>query len=91
MLNKVFAGFVVVFWATMMAALVRVEIFPKPTLLDTCPTQQVLKKIFANPTPARLDVYRGKPVGEPIGHCRIEIHPKLNGGGYTAGPRARCL
>jgi hypothetical protein len=79
MLNRVFAGFVVVFWAAMMAALVRVEIFPKPTVLDTCPTEQVLRKIFANPTPARLNIYRGKPFGEPIGSCAIEIHPQLRG------------
>jgi hypothetical protein len=85
MLNKVFAGFVVVFWATMMAALIRVEIYPKPTILDTCPTEQVLKKVFANPTPARLDVYRGQPIGEPIGHCRIEIRPKFNGGDVQPG------
>lgn len=79
MLNRVFAGFVVVFWAAMMAALVRVEIFPKPTVLDTCPTEQVLKKIFANPNPARLNIYRGKPFGEPVGSCAIEILPQLRG------------
>ena len=79
MLNKVFAGFVVVFWAAMMAALLRVEIFPEPTIFDMYPTKRVLKKIFANPVPARLNIYRGAPKGEPIGFCRIEIHPKLNG------------
>ena len=79
MLNKVFAGFVVVFWAAMMAALVRVEIFPKPTILDTYPTERVLQKIFANPTPARLNIYRRAAYGEPIGFCRIEIRPKRTG------------
>jgi hypothetical protein len=79
MLNRVFSGFVVVFWAAMMAALIRVEIFPKPTVLATCPTAQVLKKVFANPVPARLNIYQGKPMGEPMGYCRIDIHPKLNG------------
>jgi hypothetical protein len=79
MLNRVFAGFVVVFWATMMAALVRVEIFPKPTVLDVCPTEQVLKKIFANPTPVRLNIYQGKPFNMPMGSCSVDIHPKLNG------------
>lgn len=75
MVNKVFAGFVVVFWVAMMAALVRVEFFPQPLSLDRYPTQRVLKKIFANPEPAQLNVsYRGAPVGV----CTIEIHPRFN-------------
>jgi hypothetical protein len=79
MLNKAFAGFVVVFWAAMMAALVRVEIFPKPTILDAYPTERVLRKIFANPTPARLNIYRRGDYLEPIGSCRIEIRPRRTG------------
>jgi hypothetical protein len=79
MLNKVFAGFVVIFWAAMMAALVREEIFPKPTVLDAYPTERVLQKIFANPTPARLSIYRKAVYTEPIGFCRIEIRPKRRG------------
>ena len=76
MLNKAFAGFVVVFWAVMMATLVRVEFFPQPLSLDRYPTQRVLKKIFANPEPAQLNItYRGAPVGV----CAIEIHPKFSG------------
>ena len=79
MLNRAFAGFVVVFWAAMMAALVRVEIWPKPTILDTYPTERVLKKIFANPVPVRLNIYQDKLHSEPIGFCQIEIRPKLKG------------
>jgi hypothetical protein len=79
MLNKVFAGFVVVFWAAMMAALVRLEIYPQPTLLDSYPTERVLRKIFANPVPARLSIYRRGEYKEPIGSCRIEIRPKRSG------------
>ena len=85
MWNRVFVGFVVVFWAAMMAALVRVEIFPKPTVLDTCPADLVLKKIFANPTPARLKIYRGKAIGDPIGTFNVDIHPKLNGADLQPG------
>ena len=77
MLNRVFAGFIVVFWVVMMATLVRVEFFPDPLPLDRYPTQRVLKKIFANPEPARLKVYYH---GTYVGFCRIEIHPKTNGG-----------
>ncbi len=76
MLNKVFAGFIVVFWVAMMTALVRVEFFPQPLELDRYPTRRVLKKIFANPAPARLNVYYR---GAPVGLCQIDIHPKLNG------------
>ena len=76
MLTKVFAGFVVAFWVVMMATLVRVEFFPQPLSLDRYPTQRVLKKIFANTEPARLKVYYR---GAPVGFCRIDIRPKLNG------------
>ena len=79
MWNRVFAGFVVVFWTAMMAALVRVEIYPKPTLLDTCPTEQVVKKILSNPNPIRLKIYRGMSIRDHIGYCNIDIHPKLRG------------
>ncbi len=51
MLNKVLAGMIVAFWLAMMAALVRVEIFPKPTALETIPNERILKKIFANADP----------------------------------------
>ena len=75
MLNKVLAGMVVAFWVAMMAALVRVEIFPRPTALETFPNERILKKIFANSDPARLDVYYHKVA---IGYCSISIQPQLN-------------
>jgi hypothetical protein len=75
MLNKVLAGFVVTFWVAMMAALVRVEIFPKPTILEIFPTDRVLKKIFSNSEPARLNVFYHKV---DIGSCTINILPRLN-------------
>jgi hypothetical protein len=75
MLNKVLAGMVVAFWVAMMTALVRVEIFPKPTTFQTFPNESILKKIFANPDPARLDVYYHKVA---IGFCSINIQPQLN-------------
>ncbi|HUI07077.1 MAG TPA: hypothetical protein VL486_08725 [Verrucomicrobiae bacterium] len=77
MLNRVFAGFIVVFWVAMMAALVRVEFFPQPLPLDRYPTRRVLKKIFANPEPVRLNVYYR---GTYVGFCTVEIRPKLSGG-----------
>ncbi len=76
MLNRVLAGLVVAFWVAMMAALVRVEIFPKPTALETFPNERILKKIFANPDPARLDVYYHKI---NIGYCGVTIQPLSNG------------
>jgi hypothetical protein len=75
MLNKVLAGLVVAFWVAMMAALVRVEIFPKQTALETFPNERILKKIFANPDPARLDVYYHKI---NIGYCAVTIQPQSN-------------
>src|SRR5579862_5213093 len=76
MLNRVMAGFVVVFWVAMMAALVRVEIFPRPTVLETFPTDRVLRKIFSNTEPARLNVYYHKV---NIGLCAIDVVPRVNG------------
>lgn len=75
MLNKVLAGMIVAFWVAMMAALVRVEIFPEPTVLEKFPNDQVLKKIFANSNPVRLDVYYHKI---SVGFCDINIQPQLN-------------
>src|SRR5258708_5422346 len=75
MLNKVLAGLVGAFWVAMMAALVRVEIFPKPAAPETFPNERILKKIFANPDPARLDVYYHKVA---VGYCAITIQPQLN-------------
>ena len=76
MLNRVLSGLVVAFWVAMMAALVRVEIFPSPTVLETVPNERILKRIFANPDPARLDVYFHKM---NIGFCSIGIQPQVNG------------
>ena len=75
MLNRVLAGLVVAFWVAMMATLVRVEIFPQPAVLETVPNDRVLKKIFTNRNPARLDVYYRKI---PIGMCDMRIQPRLN-------------
>lgn len=72
MLNKVFAGLVVAFWAAMMTALLRIDVFPRPTTLETVSTERVLKKVFSNPEPVRLDVYYNH---NPIGICRIGIRP----------------
>jgi len=75
MLNRVLAGLVIAFWVAMMATLVRVEIFPQPTVLETVPNDRILKKIFANSNPARLDVFYRKI---PIGICEIRIQPRMN-------------
>jgi hypothetical protein len=76
MLSRVWMGLIVVFWVVMMATLVRLEFFPDPFPLDRCPTQPVLRRIFANPEPARLKVYYR---GTYVGFCRIEIRPKVAG------------
>ena len=72
MTSRLFAAVVVAFWAAMMAALLRVELFPKPVSLDSIPPEQVLAKFFTNAEPARLNVYSGKKV---IGFCHVEILP----------------
>ncbi len=75
MWNKVFAGLVIAFWAAMMTALVRVEVFPQPTTIETFSTDRVMRKVFSNPEPVSLDVYYNS--SNHIGHCTIEIQPQL--------------
>ncbi len=74
MLNKVFAGLVIAFWAAMTTALVRVDVFPKPTAIEAVSADWILKKVFSNPHPVRLRVYYNKT---PIGLCQIDIQPSL--------------
>lgn len=75
MLNKVFAGLVIAFWAAMMTALVRVEVFPQPTVIETFSTDRIMRKVFSNPEPLSLDVYYN--TSNHIGHCTIEIQPEM--------------
>ncbi|HTS19169.1 MAG TPA: hypothetical protein VMP11_16455 [Verrucomicrobiae bacterium] len=77
MLNKVFAGLVIAFWAAMMTALVRVEIYPQPTVIETFSTERIMRKVFSNPEPLSLDIYYN--ASNHIGHCTIEIDPQMNG------------
>jgi hypothetical protein len=74
MLNKVFAGLVIAFWAAMTTALLRVDVFPKPTALESVSADWILKKVFSNPHPVRLGVYYNK---NRIGFCKIDIQPNL--------------
>ena len=72
MASKVFAGFVVAFWLTMMVALVRFEFYPKTAPLGEVSTERLLQKIFATREPARMNVYYQKA---PIGSCTVDIVP----------------
>ncbi|HUJ71810.1 MAG TPA: hypothetical protein VLZ30_06170 [Verrucomicrobiae bacterium] len=72
MLNKVFAGLVIAFWAAMMTALLRVDVFPRPPSLETVSTDRIMRKVFSNPHPVRLTVYYNK---YHIGFCQIDIEP----------------
>ena len=75
MIGRVFAGLIVAFWVVMMASLVRMEFFPQAVALDAVPRELVLGRVFANPEPAKLDIfYRGSR----IGFCRVEIAPQAN-------------
>ena len=76
MLNKLFAGLVIAFWSAMMTALVRVEVFPQPTTVETFSTERVMRKVFSNPEPLSLDVYYN--TSNHIGHCTIEIQPEMS-------------
>ncbi len=76
MLNKVFAGLVIAFWAAMMTALVRVEVFPQPTVIETFSTERVMRKVFSNPEPLSLDIYYNS--SNHIGHCMIQIQPEMS-------------
>jgi len=76
MLNKVFAGLVIAFWAGMMTALVRVDVYPTAAPLESYSTDRVLRKVFSNPEPVRLNVYYiENRVEHPIGFFKISIEP----------------
>ncbi|HVM61869.1 MAG TPA: hypothetical protein VMV72_13485 [Verrucomicrobiae bacterium] len=75
MWNKVFAGLVIAFWAAMMTALVRVEIYPQPTIIEPFSSERIIRKVFANPEPLSLDIYSN--ASNHIGHCTIEIQPQM--------------
>ena len=72
MASKVFAGFIVAFWLTMMVALVRFEFYPKAVPLGEVSTERLLQKIFASREPARMNVYYQNAV---IGLCAVDIVP----------------
>jgi hypothetical protein len=55
-----------------MTALLRLDVFPSPTTLETVSTERVLRKIFSNPEPVRLGVYYNN---SRIGVCRIDLQP----------------
>jgi hypothetical protein len=86
MTGKIFTGFVVGFWLVMMTALVRVEFFPKALHREMVSTTRVLQKVFANPEPARLNVYYQ---GTLIGFCKVEIDPQLSLTDTTAVPAGK--
>jgi hypothetical protein len=71
----------------MMAALLRLELYPQPISLDSVPPEQVLAKFFANTEPARLNVYSGKKV---IGFCHVEILPVATVTNQPDGYRVQC-
>lgn len=57
-------GCVVVFWAVMMTALVRVEFFPRESRLLPVSLTQIRDRVFKNRNPARLDiVYQNAKIG----------------------------
>src|SRR5271170_1143185 len=90
MLNKLFAGLVIAFWAAMMTALVRVEVFPQPTTIETFSTERVMKKVFSNPEPLSLDVYYNS--SNHIGHCTVEIQPEMSDKtGSGSGPTPKVV
>jgi hypothetical protein len=72
MASKAFTGLVVAFWVVMMAALVRVELFPSATKLTAVSLQQVLHKLCENNELQSLKVlYQGNE----IGLSTVEITP----------------
>jgi hypothetical protein len=72
MASKVFAGFIVAFWLTMMVALVRFEFYPQAVPLGQVSAERLLQKIFASREPARMNVYYQNAV---IGLCTVDIVP----------------
>lgn len=73
MMGKTFATLIVVFWVTMMGALIRTELWPRSSL-GTVSSDEVMRKVFANAEPARLSIfYRG----QELGYCKVDIDPQF--------------
>jgi hypothetical protein len=83
MASKTFTGLIVAFWLVMMAALVRLELFPSATQLKSISTSEVLRKLFENYESQNLKVlYQG----QEIGHSTIEIIPLASPGAQPREP-----
>ncbi len=84
--SKAFAGFVVVFWLTMMAALVRMEFFPAPTRLAAVPADEVLRRLFDN---HEKQDFRVLYQGSEIGQSSLEIIPVTSTAANPGSPLLR--
>lgn len=71
MLGRIAATMVVGFWVVMMTALVRTEYLGERGGPEV-PAKLVLKKIFSQESPARLNVFYQN---ELIGFCKVEVSP----------------
>jgi hypothetical protein len=72
MLNRIWIGFVLVFWVVMWTLLIRSEFNPGETVLREVPVEIVLKQFLRPGQPADLFIYNE---GARVGHLRLE--PKL--------------
>ena len=81
MTGKVLTGCIVAFWLIMLGALIKVEFLPQTPRLNQVPIEEVTQKIFANPAPARLNVYYRD---EYIGLCRVAIRHGPSAGARSA-------
>ena len=72
MAGRIFSTSIVVFWVTMMTALVRTEFFPKPMPIDRVPLGQVLQKFLNAEDATGLNIYYQQQRA-PIGFCRIDV------------------
>lgn len=85
MSGRFFSAFIVVFWAAMMAALMRVEMFSESPVLESLPAERVLHKVLSNPEPARLDILYN---GQSIGRCSVDVEQFNLEGNDQAGATA---
>jgi hypothetical protein len=83
MASKAFTGLVIAFWLVMMAALVRVELFPSATNLTAVPINRALRKLCENNETQSLKVlYQGNE----IGLANVEIIPLASSSAKAGEP-----
>ena len=72
MFSRFFTAAIILFWVTMMALLMRSELWPDQSALRAVPIEKVAKLMWFHREPSELVIWSD---GQRVGHLRL--HPKV--------------